>query len=78
MKEKTKLKNLSSARNPLLPAAMAALERATVKAREVARQTKTAIVIEREGRIERITPYEVHEPSQSYGSGSELRDESDE
>ena len=62
---------LKNARNPLLPAAMVAIKRAALKARQVARQTHTSIVIERGDRIERISPFEVQEPPEGYNTGNE-------
>ena len=72
-----KSEQLNEARNPLLPAAMVALKRAALKARQVARQTQTAIVITRGGKIERITPYEVQEPTQGYRIGTESTGDED-
>ena len=45
---------LYQARNPLLPAAMIAIQPAAQRARQVVRNTHTAIVAARAGRIERI------------------------
>ena len=56
---------LNKSRNPLLPAALVAIQRA----RQVARQTHTAIVVARAGRIERIVLDEVRELSGRYGAG---------
>ena len=66
-----KADQLNKARNPLLPAAMNAIQRAAQRARQVARQTHTAIVVAREGRIERITLDEVRETPTGYGAGPE-------
>ncbi len=57
---------LNKARNPLLPAAMAAIQRAAQRARQVARQTHTSIVISRAGKIERIALDEVREGAAEY------------
>ena len=59
--EVVKANQLNKAQNPLLPAAMVAIERAARRARQVARQTHTAIVVSRSGKIERITLDEVRE-----------------
>ena len=77
MRGSMKSEQLNEARNPLLPAAMVALKRAALKARQVARQTQTAIVITRGGKIERITPYEVQEPTQGYRIGTESAGDGD-
>ena len=64
-----KADQLNKARNPLLPAALVAIQRAAQRARQVARQTHTAIVVARAGRIERIVLDDVREPSGRYGVG---------
>jgi len=69
VRESMKSEQLDKANNPLLPAAMVAIKRAALKARQIARQTQTAIVIARGGRIERITPYEVQETPEGYDKG---------
>ncbi len=61
-----KADQLNKAHNPLLPAAMIAIQRA----RQVARQTHTAIVVVRAGRIERIALDEVRETMAGYGVGT--------
>ncbi len=66
-----KADQLNKAHNPLLPAAMDAIQRAAWRAREVARQTHTAIVVVRAGRIERIALDEVREMPAGYGAGPE-------
>ena len=66
-----KADQLSKAHNPLLPAAMVAIQRAAQRARQVARQTHTAIVVARAGRIERIALDEVRETTAGYGAGPE-------
>ena len=71
MKESMKSEQINKARNPLLPAAMVAIQRAALRARQIASQTQTAIVVARGGRIEHITPHEVKEPMQGYGNGIE-------
>lgn len=63
-----KPEKLSDARNPLMPSAMAAMQRAALRARNVASQTRTAIVFMRDGKVERITPYNVQEPPKNYDS----------
>ena len=68
MKESMKSEQINKARNPLLPAAMVAIQRAALRARQIASQTQTTIVVTRGGRIEHITPHEVKEPMQGYGS----------
>lgn len=65
-----KSEQLSDARNPLLPSAMAAMQRAAQRARNVAKQTHTAIVVMRGGKVERITPYNVQEPPENYDTGN--------
>ena len=45
---------LSKARNPLLPAALAAIKRAAQRARREALATGTAIVVSRDGRLARL------------------------
>ena len=66
-----KADQLNRARNPLLPAVMVAIQRAARRARQVARQTGTAIVVARAGRIERILVDEVRETTADYNAESE-------
>lgn len=47
---------LDTAKNPDLPASFKALKRAAHRAREVAAQTGTAIVIVRDGRVTLVQP----------------------
>ena len=61
-----KADQLNRARNPLLPAAMVAIQRAAQRARQVARQTHTAIVVARAGKIEWIASNEVREDAADY------------
>jgi hypothetical protein len=49
-------KPISEARDEDLRNATAALERAAQRARSVAEQTNTAIIIMRDGKITRVTP----------------------
>ncbi|MEN8130082.1 MAG: hypothetical protein ABFS45_07770 [Pseudomonadota bacterium] len=73
-----KADQLSKARNPLLPAAMVAIQRAAQRARNEAARTHTGIVIARAGRIERIVVNEVRETAADYGGPStSMRDEGD-
>jgi argonaute-like protein implicated in RNA metabolism and viral defense len=57
---------LSSARNPLLPAALTAIRRASQRARKEARRMGTAIVILRDGRLVRLEGAGVREPAAEY------------
>ncbi len=61
-----KTDQLKKARNPLLPAAMVAIQRAAQRARQVARQTHTSIVVSRAGKIEWIAMDEVREGAAEY------------
>lgn len=61
MRESMKSEQINTARNPLLPAAMVAIQRAALRARQIASQTQTTIVVARDGRIEHITPHAVEE-----------------
>lgn len=70
-----KADQLNRARNPLLPAVMVAIQRAARRARQVARQTRTAIVVARAGRIERILVDEVRETTADYNAESETGEE---
>ena len=64
---------LDSARNADLPASYEALKRAARRAREVARQTGTLLVIGEDGQVRLITPQSesaparVNEPASRYG-----------
>lgn len=49
-----KADQLNKARNPLLPAAMVAIQRAAGRARNEAVRTHTGVIIARAGMIERI------------------------
>ena len=60
---------LSSARNPLLPAAMTAIRRAAQRARKEARRMGTAVVILRDGRLVRLESAGVREPASEYDAG---------
>jgi len=68
MVRKAPKKELGNARNPLLPSALTAIQRAALKARQLARDTQTAIVIEQDGRIERIEANMIQEPGQPYSA----------
>jgi hypothetical protein len=73
-----KADQLSKARNPLLSAAMVAIQRAAQRARNEAARTHTGIVVARAGRIERIVVNEVSETAADYGRPStSMRDEGD-
>lgn len=67
---------LDSARNADLPASYEALKRAARRAREVARQTGTLLVIGEDGQVRLIAPQpesaaaRVNEPSSGYGEGA--------
>lgn len=65
-----KADQLNKARNPLLPAAMVAIQRAAQRARQLAHQTHTSIVVARAGKIERIASDEVREGAAEYRGGS--------
>ena len=64
---------LDSARNADIPASYEALKRAALRAREVARQTGTPLVIGENGEVRLIDPLpesttaRVNEPSSRYG-----------
>ncbi len=70
MRESMTSDQLNKARNPLLPAAVIAIQRAALQARQVASQTQTAVVISRDGKIERITPAKIQEPPQVYNDAA--------
>jgi len=66
---------ISEARDPDLRSSVAAMERAARRARELARQTGTLIVISRNGVIEHLDPdapelasTTVQEPAAGYGT----------
>ena len=59
-------KPIEQARDPLLKKAMAALERAAVKAREIAAQTGTALVVMQDGKVQHIRPDRVSESAEIY------------
>jgi hypothetical protein len=59
-------KPIEQARNPLLRLALPALERAALQARKIAAQTGTALIIMREGQLQRIQPDAVKETPASY------------
>ncbi len=67
---------LDSARNADIPASYEALKRAARRAREVAQQTGTLLVIGEDGRVLLIAPQSesaaarVSEPSSGYGDGA--------
>ncbi|MBT3039312.1 MAG: hypothetical protein G8D81_04885 [gamma proteobacterium symbiont of Clathrolucina costata] len=61
-----KADQLDNARNPLLPAAMVAIQRAAYRARQEALRTHTGIIITRAGRIERIDWNRVSESAVEY------------
>lgn len=69
----TNLRPLDEARNPDLPASYEALKRAALRAREIARQTGTALVIGENGEVRLIPCGQeqgdavLHEPGASYG-----------
>ena len=56
---------VSKARNPLLPAALAAIKRAAQRARREALATHTAILITRQGRIVRLEESDIREQEDS-------------
>ncbi len=58
---------ISNARNPLLPAALAAIQRAAQRARREALATHTAIVISRQGRLVRLEEQDVREEAADHG-----------
>ena len=49
------VRDISQARDPILRGSFAAMQRAAKRARQVAMQTDTAIVIRRNGKLVRIT-----------------------
>lgn len=49
-------KSLDTSRYPDLPLSLVALERAARRAREIAANTGTAVIVQRGGRIERLLP----------------------
>ena len=49
-------RNIEQAKDRYLPASMTALKRAAQRARELAQRTGTALVLAKEGRIERVPP----------------------
>jgi hypothetical protein len=63
---------IEEARNPLLRSAQAALQRAAIRARIIAAQTGTHLVISREGVVEFVDPAplspadRIHEPIAPY------------
>lgn len=56
---------VSMARNPLMPAALAAIKRAAQRARREALATHTAILITRQGRIVRLEESDIREQEDS-------------
>ncbi|MEO8410239.1 MAG: hypothetical protein ABI478_06680 [Propionivibrio sp.] len=64
---------LQEARNPDLRGSLAALRRAAKRAREIAAQTGTAVVVSRNGVIEHLRPpvaggsLQANEPPPAYG-----------
>lgn len=52
----TNLRPIEEARNPLLRSANAALQRAAIRARLIAAQTGTCLVISRNGVVELVDP----------------------
>jgi hypothetical protein len=58
-------KDISQARNPLLPASVAAMKRAAEQARRQALMTRTRLVIWRDGQIRYIDPAMPEEPDAS-------------
>jgi hypothetical protein len=61
-------KPISESRDVALRKSEAALRRAAQRAREVARQTGTCLVVSRNGKIHRIAPDAVAESPAQYGS----------
>ena len=51
-------KTLEDSLYPDLPRSLIALERAAQRAREIAARTGTALIVQRGGRIERLSPLE--------------------
>ena len=68
---------LDKAQNPLLPAALVAIQRAAQRARREAQRTHTGIVVTRGGRIERIEGNSVKEPPAEYDVSRPTRDGDD-
>jgi hypothetical protein len=58
-----KTKDISEAKDPVLRASMAALQRAAESARKTAIQTDTGIVIQRDGKLTRISAQELRKAS---------------
>ena len=52
-------KNISKAVNPLLPASVAAMQRAAERARRLSLMTHTALVVWRDGGIVRLDPQDL-------------------
>lgn len=50
------LRKIEQARDRNLPASMAALKRAALRARDLAKRTETSLVLAREGCIARVAP----------------------
>ena len=68
-------KPIDQARNPLLFKALAALERAAIRARRVASQTGTKVIIMQDGQKQKISFSKVHEPTVDYQSSNSGNDE---
>lgn len=52
----TKMRDIRQAKNPDLPASVAAMQRAAQMARQIAIQTNTNLIIVKDGKIVRIPP----------------------
>lgn len=56
------MKDLSQAKDPALRGALAALQRSAAEARRIAIQTRTDLIVMRNGRLTRIPPHEIAQP----------------
>ena len=68
-------KSIKQAKNPLLFKALPALERAAKRARRIASQTGTKVIIMQDGHKQRISIGGVHEPSVDYQGAKNKRND---
>lgn len=69
----TRIRSIGEARSPDLRGSLKALQRAAQRARRIAEQTGTAIVVVRHGKLEHVYPPfapGVQEDAQDYGKDS--------
>ena len=64
-------KPIEQARNPLLSKILPAIDRVALRARKVASQTGTAIIVMQDGHLQRIQPNGIREPRTDYQTGNE-------